>query len=419
MLSTFGVLGFGLLIGAPVAFTLALSGLAYMTAAGEYPSTFASYLFGALNSTTLLSIPFFILSAEILNRSGATAKLVHMVDAWIGHNRGGLPVVAVMATIFFSMICGSSTATAAAVGSVMIPEMLARGYKRPFSVGLIATAGGLGIVLPPSIPLIIYGMITETSISGLFKAALLPGIALSAMLVLFAFVAGVRSGVAPSARQSRAVRLQRTREAGGVLLLPIIILGGIYSGYFTPTEASAVACIYALLIALVVYRTPWAKVPAMLTLSASTAGMIMLIIAGASLFSYALTAERLPQQIFEFISALDLSGWQLTTALMLFFLMLGMFLEVISVILITMPILIPLLNASQIDLTHFSILLILNMELAVITPPIGLNLFVISAISKVPVMEVFKGTLPFIGAVLIVLLGLMYLPGGSWLTIGW
>jgi len=157
----------------------------------------------------------------------------------------------------------------------------------------------------------------------------------------------------------------------------------------------------------------------MLTLSASTAGMIMLIIAGASLFSYALTAERLPQQIFEFISGLDLSGWQLTTALMLFFLMLGMFLEVISVILITMPILIPLLNASQIDLTHFAILLILNMELAVITPPIGLNLFVISAISKVPVMEVFKGTLPFIGAVLIVLLGLMYLPGGSWLTIGW
>ncbi|WP_459615815.1 TRAP transporter large permease [Bordetella sp. 2513F-2] len=419
MFSTFGLLGAGLLIGAPVAFTLALSGLAYMLAAGEYPSTFASYLFGALNSTTLLSIPFFILSAEILNRSGATAKLVYMVDAWMGHNRGGLPVVAVLATIFFSTICGSSTATAAAVGSVMIPEMLKRGYNRSYSVGLIATAGGLGIVLPPSIPLIIYGMVTDTSISGLFKAAILPGLALSAMLVVFAYVCGVRSGVEPSPKQPLALRLQRTREAGGVLLLPVIILGGIYSGYFTPTEASAVACVYALLMAAFVYRTPLKQLPSMLTLSASTAGMIMLIIAGASLFSYALTAERLPHGIFESISALNLEGWQLMTALMFFFLVLGMFLEVISVILITMPILIPLLNASQVDLTHFAIVLILNMELAVITPPIGLNLFVISAISKVPVMAVFKGTLPFVGAVLIVLLGLMYLPGALWLTTGW
>jgi len=419
MYSTFGMLGLALIIGTPVAFALALAGLAYIFAVGEHPSTFASSLFGALNSTTMLSIPFFILSAEILNRSGGTQKLVRMVDAWMGHNKGGLPVVAVTATIFFSTICGSSTATAAAVGSVMIPEMLSRGYNRNFSVGLIATAGGLGIVLPPSIPLIIYGMVTETSIAAIFKAALLPGLALSALLILFAYVMGTRSGVQPAPKQPLAVRLRSIREAGGVLLLPVIILGGIYSGYFTPTEASAVACIYALLLAIFVYGTPLARLPAMLTLSASTAGMILLIIAAASLFSYALTAVRLPHTIFESITALNLEGWQLITVLMVFFLFLGMFLEVISVILITMPILIPLLAATDINLIHFSILLILNMELAVITPPIGLNLFVISAISKVPVMQVFKGTLPFVVAVLIVLLALMFVPGASWLTIGW
>lgn len=419
MLSSFGILGLSLLIGTPVAFALALAGQAYIMAAGEYPSTFASVLFGSLNSTTMLSIPFFILSAEILNRSGATAKLIEMVDAWIGHNKGGLPVVAVSATIFFSTICGSSTATAAAVGSVMIPEMVGRGYNRTLSVGLIATAGGLGIVLPPSIPLIIYGMVTETSIAGLFKAAIVPGLLLSGVLIVFAYIMGIRSGVQPSPRQPLAVRIRTMRQAGGVILLPVIILGGIYSGYFTPTEASAVACIYALFMAVFFYGTPLSKVPTMLTLSASTAGMILLIIAAASLFSYGLTAERLPHAIFEYITSWNFEGWQLITALMFFFLLLGMFLEVISVILIIMPILIPLLNGSGIDLTHFAILLILNMELAVITPPIGLNLFVISAISKVPVLQVFRGTLPFVGAVFIVLLGLMFIPGSTMLTIGW
>lgn len=419
MYSTFGMLGFALIIGTPVAFALALAGLAYIFSVGEHPSTFASSLFGALNSTTMLSIPFFILSAEILNRSGGTQKLVRMVDAWMGHNKGGLPVVAVTATIFFSTICGSSTATAAAVGSVMIPEMLSRGYNRTYSVGLIATAGGLGIVLPPSIPLIIYGMVTETSIAALFKAALLPGLALSGLLVLFAYLMGSRSGVEPAPKQPMEVRMRSIREAGGVLLLPVIILGGIYSGYFTPTEASAVACVYALLLAIVAYGVPLVRLPTILTLSASTAGMILLIIAAASLFSYALTAARLPHTIFESITALNLEGWQLIIALMLFFLILGMFLEVISVILITMPILIPLLTNMDINLVHFSILLILNMELAVITPPIGLNLFVVSAISKVPVIQVFKGTLPFVVTVLIVLLALMFIPSATWLTVGW
>ncbi|WP_226575958.1 TRAP transporter large permease [Acuticoccus sediminis] len=418
MLATVGVLGTALVLGVPVAFALAAAGLSYILLAGEYPSTFAANLFGALNSTTLLSIPFFILAAEILNRSGGTSRLVRMVDAWLGHNKGGLPVVAVVATAFFSAISGSSVATAAAIGSVMIPEMVARGYDKRFAVGLVATAGGLGILIPPSIPVIVYGMVTEQSIGSLFSATLLPGLLLAATLAAVAYVIGRRSGIEPAPKQSMRERLRRTWSAGGVLFLPVLILGGIFSGQFTPTEASAVASIYALGLAVLQYRVPLRDIPQILSNSAAIAGMILLILAGATLFGYALTVERVPYRVFNFIVALQLEPWQLLGLIMIFFIACGMFLEVISVILIAMPILAPILVEMDINLVHFCVLLIINMELAVISPPIGLNLFVVSATSRVPVVEVFKGTLPFALSIVLVLLVLMYVPVAQILTSG-
>lgn len=419
MLPTFGVLVLSTILGTPIAFALGLASIYYILTAGEYPSTFASYLFATLNSSALLSIPFFILAAEILNRSGATRRLVEMVDAWIGHNSGGLPVVAVFTVAFFSSICGSSAATAAGVGSVLIPEMIERGYGKRFSVGLIAAAGGLGILIPPSVPLIIYGMVTETSVGRLFQAALLPGIALAALLSGLAYLMGRRSGVAPSPKQSLERRLVATRRAGGIMLMPVLILGGIYTGIFTPTEAAAVACVYALLLAVVAFRVPLRQIPAMLTESASMAAMILLILGAANLFSYALTAERVPHEIFTYLTGLELDRWQLLLMLMLFFIVCGMFLEIISIILITMPILMPILVAQDISPIYFAILLIVNMELAVITPPIGLNLFVISGISGVDVIEVFRGTIPFVLLLVVFLLGLMYIPGIPALLTAW
>lgn len=407
-----------LALGTPVAFSLALAGIVYILITGEYLSGFSSQIFAALNSGTLLSIPFFILSAEILNRSGATDRLIKMIDAWVGHNPGGLPVVAVIATAFFSAICGSSAATAAAIGAVVIPEMIKRGYKPEFSVGLVAAAGGLGILIPPSIPLIIYGLVTETSVAMLFKAALFPGMMLASLLIAAAFFVGRRSGVAPTPRQSWSIRWATARGATGVLLMPVVVLGGIYSGIFTATESSAIACAYALGLAIFNLRTPIKDVPAMLTVSASTAGMILLIIAGAQLFSYTLTAERIPHRVFEFISAQQWQPYVLLGVLMVFYIFAGMFLEIISIILITMPILVPVLNAAGIDLIHFSILLTINMELAVITPPIGLNLFIVSAIAKVPVVNVFRGTLPFALVILAFLIAMTFVPYASFLTIG-
>lgn len=418
MLNVVGAFGLTVLIGAPIAFSLIFSGLVYVVSTGAYPSTLSSYLFSTLNSSALLSIPFFILSAEILNHSGATKRLVSMVDAWVGHNRGGLPVVAVIAVAFFSAICGSSAATAAAIGSVMIPEMVERGYDKRFTVGLIATAGGLGILIPPSIPLIIYGMITEISIDRLFRAAMLPGIILATILGGVAYFMGRRSGVEPSPRRSWAERMSETRQAGGVLLMPVIILGGINTGLFTATESAAIACVYALALAIVAFKVPLREIPRMLTGSASTATMILLILAAANLFSYALTSERVPHTIFDYLTKLQLERWQLLLMLMLFFIVAGMFLEVISIILITMPILLPVLTSANIDPIHFAILLVVNMELAVITPPIGLNLFVISAISNVQVIDVFRGTLPFALVLVLFLLALMYMPGAGWLMGG-
>ncbi len=399
-------------MGIPVAFALGLAGVTYLLVIGAHPSVLASQMFASLSATGLLTIPFFIMAAEILSRSGATQRLVNVFVAFLGHTRGGLPVVSVISTAFFSAICGSSVATAAAVGVVLIPELIRRGYDKLFAIGLIACSGGLGILIPPSIPLIIYGMVTEQSIRALFVAGLVAGVILTAALCVVAYIYAVRSGVPVEKKASWEERVRALRAAAGVLLMPVIVLGGIYGGIFTPTEASAISAVYAIGLAIA-YKVPLRDFLPMLTASASMATVILLILASAQLFGYALTAERVPHHMFQYINALGLEPWMFMALVMAFFIICGLFLEVISIILITMPIILPLLEIYDIDPIHFGILLILNMELAVITPPIGLNLFVISAISGVPVLSVFRGALPFAAMLLLVLLVLAFVPGAG------
>jgi C4-dicarboxylate transporter, DctM subunit len=387
---------FALLVtGVPVAFALGTCGLIYLLMQGAAAPVLASQMFSSLNSSGLLAIPFFILAAEIMSRSGATVRLIHLMDTLLRHTRGGLPVISVLATALFSSICGSSVATAAAMGTVLIPEMIKRGYDKLFAVGLIATAGGLGILIPPSVPLVIYGMVTETSIASLFAAGGVIGMVLTVLLASVAYIYGRRSGVAPRSKASWLEIRAAFISSIGVLLSPVIVLGGIYSGIFTPMEAAAVSCVYAIFLTLL-YGQSLKEILPMLTSAASMSSVIMLILAGAQLFGYLLTNERVPHDMFIFISSLELTRSELIIAIMLFFLLAGMFLEVISMILITMPILIPVLAGFDINLVFFAILLVLNMEIAIITPPIGLNLFTISAITKIPVMRVFQGCIPFV-----------------------
>lgn len=406
ILTTFSA---GLVSGMPVAFVLGLCGLAYFLVQQAAPATLASQLFSALSVPSLLAIPFFILAAEIMSRTGATTRLIRFIDTLMGHTRGGMPVVAVIATVMFSSISGSSVATAAAIGTILIPDMLKRGYDRTFAVGLIASAGGLGILLPPSVPLVVYGIITETSIAKLFTVGAIVGIVLSALLVLVAYLYGRASKIPPQPKASRSERMRAFKAASGVLLSPVIVLGGIYSGYFTPMEAAAVSCLYAIVLAFG-YGISAKEMLPILTSAAKMSSIIMMILACAQLFGYALTNERVPHAMFDFIMSMNLSPTEFLLGVMLLFLIIGMALEVISVILITMPILMPMLTGFDIDPVFFGMLLILNMEIAVITPPIGLNLFAISAISKVPVMRVFKGCLPFVLLLLVMLLVMTFVP---------
>ena len=354
-------------------------------------------MFSSLDKTPVLAIPFFIIAAEILSRGGAIKRLVVSIDSLIGHLPGGLAVVAVVSTIIFSAMCGSSIATAAAIGVVVLPELIERGYPRRFSLGLIAMSGGLGILIPPSIPLIIYGLVSNESIGKLFQAGIIPGLLFGLLLCVYVIW---RTRSWPETLRDRTSTREQAKalfSAADILLLPIIILGSIYGGILTPTEASAVAVVYALLITAPEYkRQGFNKFLQVVARGCVTSAAILLVLAGAAVFGYAMTDSGIPQTIVKWITEHKLSVILFLISVNILLLFLGMFLEVISALLITLPIFLPLINMLGIDPIHFAIIMIINMEIAAVTPPIGLNLFTLSAIGKVSVSEVFRGAAPFL-----------------------
>lgn len=403
-----------LLAGVPIAFSMLLAALAYFVLAASEVSTVAANMFWFLNKSELMSIPFFILAADILSKSRATSDLVTAAEALFGRLRGGLALVAMVATIVFSAISGSSVATAIAIGRVMIPKLIEAGYRRHFSVGLVAAGGGLGILIPPSVPLIVYATIAEISVGDVFLAALGPGLLLG--LVFCGFVIAMGDRMRDREDQLQIATAGSSREllaklgrAAPVVALPFVILGGIYGGVFTPSEAAAVAVIYSVGLAFTFYREPDMDGPvAMFADAGRLSAAILLIMAATSVFAYAVTLNQVPLQVAETVEAWGLSLVIVLLCINLLVLALGCFLEIISVILITAPIFLPVVTTLGMDPIHFGLLLVLNMELAVITPPIGMNLFVISAISDVPLLRVFRGTLPFVALIAVMLIFITY-----------
>jgi C4-dicarboxylate transporter DctM subunit len=327
-----------------------------------------------------------------------------------GKLRNGLALVTLVAIMVFSAICGSSVATAVAIGRVMIPKLIENGYHPRFAVGLVAAAGGLGILIPPSVPLIVYAAVVEISVGEAFLAALGPGILLGLLLCVFVYFLGDRARVSPAAEQALdsfpGGRLRVLLAGLPMFLLPVLILGGIYGGVFTPTEAAAVAVILAAAMALTIYRKAPLSDLVRTTAEAGTLSASILIIMGAtSILSYLIAYQQIPNAFTRWVVGLELGPLAFLLLVNLLLLILGCFLEIISIILIVVPIILPTLKHLNIDLVHFAIVVIINMELAVITPPVGMNLFVVSAISGRPIAEVFRGTLPFalvIGAALLV-----------------
>jgi C4-dicarboxylate transporter, DctM subunit len=409
-----------LLTSTPISIALGLTTLFYIFYFTTLPMTqISDTLYNGVNTFPLMAIPFFILAANLMTHGGISERLVAAANAVVGNFRGGLGMTAVLACMFFAAISGSSAATVVAVGTLLIPGMIQAGYDRKFSTGLIATSGGLGILIPPSVPLIVYGIVTETSIGDLFLAGILPGLLTGVLLLIMVVILSRRRNLgAETLPISGAERIRDIRDAFLGLLLPGLVLGGIYGGYFTPTEAAAVAVLYAFLVSMFVYREiGFQDLITIVLRSARMSAMVMFIIANAILFTFVLSLERIPAQVAEFFIALDLRPWAFLLLINVLFLIVGMFMDSIGAILILAPILFPIAVNLGVHPVHFGIIFIMNFEIGAITPPLGINLFVASGISRLSALQVARAAVPWACMLLVALLLVTYIPGIALLLI--
>jgi len=403
-------------IGVPVAVALGLSSMVtILLFAQDSLASLSLKLFETSEHYTLLSIPFFILGGTFLTTGGVARRMIRFANACIGHLRGGLAMASVMACMLFAAVSGSSPATVVAVGSIVIAGMVRGGYPMPFAAGVICNAGTLGILIPPSIVMVVYAAATETSVGKLFMAGVIPGIVLGLMLMVAIYVRARAIKLQTQQRAPLSEVLRSGRDSLWGLLLIVIILGGIYGGVFTPTEAAAVAAVYAFVIAVFVYRDIGLKdVPRVLRDAAKVTVMLMFIVANALLFAHVLTTERIPQQIAEAIIGSGMTDWQFLLVVNLLLLVAGMFMEPTGIILILAPILFPIATQLGIDPVHLGIIMVVNLEIGMVTPPVGLNLFVTTGITGMSIMQVARAALPWTAVLLLFLLIVTYVP---WLSL--
>ena len=407
------VLLFGFMfLGMPVAVALGLSSLlTILFFAQDSLASLSLKLFETSEHYTLLSIPFFILGGAFMTTGGVAKRMIRFANACIGHLRGGLAMASVMACMLFAAVSGSSPATVVAVGSIVIAGMVRAGYSQPFAAGVICNAGTLGILIPPSIVMVVYGAATETSVGKLFMAGVIPGILLGVLLMVAIYVRARMIDLPKQPRATLGEVLTSGRDSLWGLLLIVIILGGIYGGVFTPTEAAAVAAVYAFVIAVFVYRDiGMRKVPHVLIDAGKVTVMLMFIVANALLFAHVLTTERIPQQIAEIIIGWGMTGWQFLIVVNILLLIAGMFMEPTGIILILAPILFPIATRLGIDPVHLGIIMVVNLEIGMVTPPIGLNLFVTAGITGMSIGQVVRAALPWSMVLLAFLVVITYVP---------
>ncbi|MBN8189048.1 TRAP transporter large permease [Salipiger thiooxidans] len=386
-----------LLTGLPVAFALAALGTGLIVLKGLPLALIPTNLFGSLNDFVLLAVPLFLLMSNILLKGGVGRDLFRAVQSWVGHWPGGIGVAALLSCGIFSAISGSSVTTAATVGTVAVPEMTKRGYKPSFTLGLLAAGGTLGILIPPSIPLIVYGVIAEESIGKLFLAGVGPGILLITVFGLYTVLSAAFGGnAAASPRASWSERTEATLRALPTVLLAVVMLGGIYAGAFTPTEASAIGAAMALAITVAQRSLSWADFLRAVKDSVQTTTVIFLIVVGAKIFGQAITLYQIPQQVAHIFDTHvpGTVGFIVIVSLILLFI--GLFLESMSMLLIMVPVLLPTVLGLGLDPIWFGVYFVLLIEIALITPPVGLNLFVIQAIANKPLGVVVRGVVPFV-----------------------
>ena len=402
-------------IGIPVAISLGLASL--LTIAFFSQDSIASMsikLFETSEHYTLMAIPFFVLAGNLMSTGGVAKRMVRFAIAAVGHLRGGLAIASILACMLFAAVSGSSPATVVAVGSIVIAGMVKNGYTKEFAAGVICNAGTLGILIPPSIVMVVYAAVTEVSVGRMFMAGVVPGIMLGLMLMLAVWWRAGKLQITPPAKASGKEVLRAFRDSMWGLALLVIIMGGIYGGVFTPTEAAAVSAVYALVVAVWVYRDLRLRdLPEVFLESSKTTVMIMFIVANALLFAHVLTTERIPQVIAEQIMAVGMSPWMFLLVVNIILLIAGNFMEPTGIILILAPILFPIATQLGIDPIHLGVIMVVNMEIGMVTPPVGLNLFVTSGVTGMNLVQVTKAALPWLTVLLVFLVFVTYIPAIS------
>lgn len=410
----FGLFAVSMMLNVPIAIALGTASLALILIEGSIPlSLFIQTTFGSSDSFPLIAIPFFILAGDIMSSGGMARRLVDFIHNIVGSLTGGLGIITILASFIFAAISGSGAATVASIGGIMIPYMMQRGYKDSYAAALAASAGSLGPIVPPSIVFILYGIIANVSIGDMFIAGIIPGAFIAVALLIINYVISKKEGYVGLKKSERNGQSfwKSLNEAKYALLAPVLILGGIYGGVVTPTEAAVVAVVYSLIICVFVYKEfAISQIPEVFMKSAVTSGSILIFVSTASFFGKVMAVERIPQFITDSIGSLTTNPIIILILINIFLLVVGMFMETVAAVLIFVPLLLPIVLPLGIDPIHFGMIVCVNLTLGLLTPPLGINIFIGSNIAKIPFEKTFKYLIPIFVSLFIVLGLITFIP---------
>ncbi len=410
-----------LLIGVPISITVGASSLVYILGTGMSPLVVAQRLFAGIDTVSFIAIPMFILAGDIMNRGGLAKRIVRLCSKVVGDIHGGLAIVTIIACMFFAAISGSGVATAAAMGAIMIPSMVEAGYSRNYAAAVVGSASPIGVIIPPSISYIIYAVLANCSVTGLYKAGIPAGLVMGLSLMVVSYVIAKRRGYKGSTASREELRKaeEEIREARKdmtpwqricdssiwALFTPIIIIGGVFGGLFTATESAVVAVLYSLIVGLFIYKgLSFKELPKLFANSAIGAAKIMFVIANAQLFAYIISYARVPQMILSGFDSLKLPSFAILLLINLILLIAGTFMETSAIILICTPIFLPVVLQLGMDPIHFGIIITANTAIGLLTPPFGVCLFTTASVAKIKVQSIFKEIVPFIIAMIVAIL---------------